>query len=109
VIDELQATFLPRFIELARSRVRRAIDNAGGGDPAATAATLRELHALVGEAGLLGLTSIIPLARDSEEKAKRLITSCSPQDATVLVAALEELGKVIELTGLPTSKESSHV
>jgi hypothetical protein len=109
VIDELQAMFVPRFVELARARVQRAIENARSGDPAATAATMRELHALVGEAGLLGLTAIIPIARDSEEKAKRLFTSCNPQDATVLVAALEELGKLVELAGLPTSKESSHV
>jgi HPt (histidine-containing phosphotransfer) domain-containing protein len=110
VIEDLQAKFLPRFIELARSRVERAIEIATRNDQEAAASIARELHALVGEAGLLGLATVVPLARDCESKAKRVGTSRSPEDAAALIAALRELGIAIELVGPgQPAKEPSHV
>jgi HPt (histidine-containing phosphotransfer) domain-containing protein len=57
---------------------------------------VRELHSLAGEAGLLGLHQIIPVARDGEQKAKRLHTSHADADADALAAALRELDQIID-------------
>jgi len=57
---------------------------------------VRELHSLAGEAGLLGLHQVIPIARDGEQKAKRLRTSRADADAEALIAALRQLDQIIE-------------
>ena len=95
-MDELYAKFLPQFITLARSRVALAISAAGQRDDAASHTIVRELHTLAGEAGLLGLKDVVPLARDCEQKAKQLHTSGTEVDAELLVAALRRLEGIIE-------------
>lgn len=96
-MNDLQARFIPQFIDLARGRIARGIDVATRNDHQGVGLTARELHALAGEAGLLGLPAIVSLARDSEDKARRMQASQSSEDAAALVAALRELGRVIEL------------
>ena len=59
----------------ARPRVAMAITVATQRDHAALPTLVRELHALAGEAGLLGLHDVVPLARDCELKAKALQAS----------------------------------
>jgi HPt (histidine-containing phosphotransfer) domain-containing protein len=95
-MDELYAKFLPQFVTLARSRLALAISTAGVRDDAAVTKTVRELHTLAGEAGLLGLRQVVPLARDCEQKAKQLHSSRADADAETLVAALRQLAGVIE-------------
>ena len=94
--DDLTARFLPQFVALARARVDAALAAAARRDHGATTTTVRELHSLAGEAGLLGLREVIPLARDSEQKAKLLRASRADADADALVAALCELDRIIE-------------
>jgi len=97
--DDLHARFLPQFVTLARSRVAVALAAVLERDHGATTTTMRDLHTLAGEAGLLGLTDVIPLARDGEQKAKRLHGSQADADADALVAALRALDQVIESLG----------
>jgi HPt (histidine-containing phosphotransfer) domain-containing protein len=103
-MDELYAKFLPQFVTLARSRVALAVAATNQRDDASTTKIVRELHTLAGEAGLLGLRDVVPLARDCEQKAKQLHISRSDADAEVLVAALRELERVIE--GIGATKPS---
>ena len=95
-MEELAAKFLPMFIDVARARVRLATTAATSRDHTAAPTTERELHALAGEAGLLGLRDVIPLARSCELKAKALRTSHADEDADALLAALRELERVID-------------
>jgi HPt (histidine-containing phosphotransfer) domain-containing protein len=95
-MEDLHAKFLPQFVVLARSRVALAIKAVTERDHAATAKVVRELHTLAGEAGLLGLHEVVPLARAGEQKAKSLHASQAESDADGLVAALRQLEGVIE-------------
>ena len=98
-MDELSAKFLPQFLDLARSRVTTAIQAAIARDHLAATAIARNLHTLAGEAGLLGLHDVVPLARDGEQKAKSLGASRAEADAELLVDALRQLERVIESIG----------
>ena len=64
---------------------------------------MRELHTLAGEAGLLGLVEVVPLARDGELKAKQLHLTGTEADAEALLAALRELETTIERIGTARS------
>lgn len=101
-MDDLYGKFLPQFLVLARSRVAGAIKAAAERDHATTTKIVRELHTLAGEAGLLGLHDVVPLARDSEQKAKTLHVSRADADAETLVAALRQLEQVIDGIGTDT-------
>jgi HPt (histidine-containing phosphotransfer) domain-containing protein len=95
MMEDLAARFLPQFIAIARTRVAAATRAAMARDHAAAPTTLRELHALAGEAGLLGLSDVIPLARDCEHRAKELRASSAGGDADRRVEALlEALGRL---------------
>lgn len=98
-MEDLHAKFLPQFVALARSRVALALAAAIARDHGATAKVVRELHTLAGEAGLLGLHEVVPLARDCEHKAKAMHASRNDVDADQLVGGLRELEGVIERIG----------
>jgi HPt (histidine-containing phosphotransfer) domain-containing protein len=98
-MDDLHAKFLPQFLELARSRVAAALKAAGARDHPAATTTARNLHTLAGEAGLLGLRDVVPLAREGEQRAKALGASRTEADAELLVDALRRLEQVIESIG----------
>jgi chemotaxis protein histidine kinase CheA len=102
-MDDLHAKFLPQFVVLARSRVAMAVKAVGERDHNATAKIVRELHTLAGEAGLLGLQDVVPLARDSEDKAKALHRTRADADAEVLISTLSQLDHVIESIGATSS------
>jgi HPt (histidine-containing phosphotransfer) domain-containing protein len=101
-MEDLYAKFLPQFVTLARTRVAAAITVATQRDHAASTTIVRELHTLAGEAGLLGLGDVVPLARDCEQKAKALHVSGAATDAEALCAALRQLERVIESIGATT-------
>jgi CheY-like chemotaxis protein len=68
VIEELRERFRDRFIDTARQRLSRglsALDGAGDAH-----AVRHELHALAGEASILGLDAMSRTARDGEQAAK---------------------------------------
>ena len=96
MIDDLQARFLPRFTALATARLTRAREAASSRNFAAAAETALELHAIAGEAGLLGLAALVPLAREGEDCARRASASHTDADAEALIVALEALGSMIE-------------
>jgi len=96
-MEDLLAHFVPKFAAVAKTRVVRGLEIAAQRDHEAAADTVRDLHAVAGEAGLLGLNALVPLARDSEEKAKRLRATRSAEDAEALYSSLTELKRAIEL------------
>ncbi len=100
-MDDLLASFLPRFKAIAETRLARCIEIATKRDHDNTQAVARDLHALAGEAGLLGLADIVPLTRTCEEIASRLRSSRSDADADALLAALGELQRAIALVEPP--------
>jgi HPt (histidine-containing phosphotransfer) domain-containing protein len=91
VMDELVAKFLPRFGTLARERLRRALDSASSRRHESAPDIIHDMHALAGEAGLLGLERVTGVARTAEAAAKRYRDSRADGDAAGLVACLERL------------------
>ena len=98
-MDDLHAKFMPQFLELARSRLAAALKAATARDHLAATTTARNLHTLAGEAGLLGLHDVVPLAREGEQKARSMGASRTDADAELLVDALRRLQQVIESIG----------
>lgn len=94
--DDIQSMFLHRFTALARTRVANALDAAERRDHDAVAVSVRELHGLAGEAGLLGFSDIVPLARAGEDKAKRLCNERTPENAAQLIDALRLIEQRID-------------
>jgi HPt (histidine-containing phosphotransfer) domain-containing protein len=105
-MEDLHARFLPQFVTLARSRIAMGIDAATRRDPAVITTTMRELHSLAGEAGLLGLDHVIPLARECEQKAKLLHLHKADADVETLVAALRRLESAIDRIGRPADGDA---
>jgi len=97
MMDDLLAAFMPKFTAVAKTRVARSLELAMHRDPEGAHMIARELHAIAGEAGLLGVTNIVALARAGEEHARRLRTTRSDSDADALLASLTELKHAIEL------------
>lgn len=98
-MDDLSAKFLPQFLELARARLTAALKAAAAGDQVAAPTIARNLHTLAGEAGLLGLHDVVPLARDGEQKARALGGSRGEAEVEQLVDALRRLERIIEQIG----------
>jgi HPt (histidine-containing phosphotransfer) domain-containing protein len=97
VTGEIYAKFLPQFTELARDRLQRAYEACAQPDEPTLTAVARELHAIAGEAGLLGLAAIVPIARNAEEHAKRLRDGRAGEDhAGAFVGALDELRAALD-------------
>lgn len=96
-MEDLLATFMPKFTASAKTRIARSIELASQRTNDSITAIAREMHAIAGEAGLLGIGNIVSLARSGEDHAKRLRTSSSDADAAALLASLDELRRAIEL------------
>jgi HPt (histidine-containing phosphotransfer) domain-containing protein len=99
MMEELYAKFLPQFTELARERMQRAYAAAAQPDGPTLTVVMRDLHAIAGEAGLLGLARLVPIARAAEEHAKRLRDGDPGTDAGSFLGALNELGSALEALG----------
>lgn len=104
MMDDLYAKFLPQFVQLARGRIERAMDLVARSDASAMATVVRELHAIAGEAGLLGQGAIMALARKGEEMAKKIRDSGAAPgaDPDALAGILRELKDALEQAGPPT-------
>ena len=68
-MSDLLAKFLPRFLKLAGERLGR-IELQLAAELPAPAPIVNELHAIAGEAGLIGLPELANLARDGERISK---------------------------------------
>ena len=101
MMDDLYEKFLPQFVELAKARMDRSLELLAKPDHAAITAVIRELHAIAGEAGLLGLPQIMGLARQTEDLARRLRDSgaAADVDADSLAGALRDMRNALELVG----------
>jgi chemotaxis protein histidine kinase CheA len=98
-MEDLLATFLPKFTAIAKTRVARSIELAEKRDPDAVTQIARELHAIAGEAGLLGISTIVSLARAGEDQVKRLRSSGAAADMDALLASLVDLKRGIDHLG----------
>jgi HPt (histidine-containing phosphotransfer) domain-containing protein len=98
-MDDLLSRFLPQFVKLARERIEAVITAAKQRDGELVKKAVRELHTLVGEAGLLGLSQVAGFARECENKAKQLQATHGEADAVGLIDALAELSRMIETVG----------
>jgi len=96
VNEDIQATFMHRFTSLARTRVSHALDATSRRDPAALAVVVRDMHSLAGEAGLLGLAEVVPLARSGEDRARQLVGTASAEAADQMLDVLRALEQVVE-------------
>lgn len=105
LLDELQARFVPRFKLLAVKRLADATSAVVERDFDRIAAAARDLHAIAGESGLLGLGEIAAQARAAETRAHAASTSRDTVDVELLVAAVGALGRLVESLPGP-SKES---
>ncbi len=97
MIEELLARFVPQFLSTAHLRIARVREIVASRDHGALLGATRELHALVGEASLLGLEVVIPRARDSEQVTQWLADTRSDEAVAAVGFALDELEKVLEL------------
>jgi hypothetical protein len=68
MIDDLRARFLRKFLDGATVRVSRGLEAAEQGEPAAA---WGQLHALAGEAAILGLSELAEAARLGSAAARR--------------------------------------
>jgi HPt (histidine-containing phosphotransfer) domain-containing protein len=96
VTDDIEATFVPRFAALARTRLASALDATTRRDAAALAVVIRDMHSIAGEAGLLGLREVVPLARDGEARAKKLCAEPGDQQAAAMTETLHALQSAVE-------------
>ena len=90
-VEDIKRKFLPRFAALAKERISVGLEVATTveGDQALVLA--RELHSMAGEAGLLGLTHLLSLARAAEVAATQLHGARVPSKRTALEQALLDL------------------
>ena len=105
-MNDLMAAFMPKFTAVAKTRVARSIDLAQQRTSDSAATIARELHAIAGEAGLLGVTSVLALARTGEDHARRLRTAHNDVDAEALLVTLDELKRTIEQLSAQTEKSA---
>ncbi len=96
MMEDIQATFRHRFTSTARTRVGFAMDAATRADHAAVQTAVRELHSLAGEAGLLGFSQFVPVAREGEDRAKRMFSERTPASQEAMIATLRELERMID-------------
>lgn len=94
--EDIQATFMHRFTSLARTRVIHALDATSRRDPTALATVVRDMHSLAGEAGLLGLAEVVPLARSGEDRARQLVGAPSAEAADAMLVVLRELEQLVD-------------
>ena len=95
-MDELHRRFLPQFVALSRTRVAAAIAAVESRERAAGASIVHEMHKIAGEAGLLGLSPLIGIARDAELKAKQLQASGGEADAELVIGALRAVDRQLD-------------
>jgi hypothetical protein len=96
VIDELGGIFIPRFAALARERLQRAMQIAIDRQHEKVGAVTHELHAMAGEAGLLGLEDVMGAAREAEAAARLFGGSAVEPDASALLDCLKRLEHVVD-------------
>jgi HPt (histidine-containing phosphotransfer) domain-containing protein len=94
LIEDIQATFLHRFMALARTRIANARVAIIRRDPISLGVVARDMHSIAGEGGLLGIPGVVPIARRAEVSTKQLVSD--PAGADELTATLLELEQLVD-------------
>jgi hypothetical protein len=81
--------FLPRFAALARDRIARGMAVASAGDATSAPKVIGDMHSLAGEAGMLGLETVLQAAIAAESAARRFAAESG--EAVSLDRALRDL------------------
>jgi HPt (histidine-containing phosphotransfer) domain-containing protein len=68
-VSDLLAKFLPRFLKLSQERLGK-IEAQLAAETPVSSVIVNELHAIAGEAGLIGLPDLANVAREGERTAK---------------------------------------
>lgn len=106
--DSLKREFLPKFFELAKKRVERARAVVRSPDAGTCDELSREMHALAGEAGLLGVESVLRAARQTELAAADLAKAPGDVPARDRVEhALAELEDAMRVSDRPAAPAPS--
>lgn len=99
LLADLQAQFLPTFIADTRTRLRQAlglIPPAGRGDEESFKSIAEAMHAVAGEAMLIGLPKVAVLARAVGGMARRYIDIKSGSAIVACARALRTLATALE-------------
>jgi HPt (histidine-containing phosphotransfer) domain-containing protein len=107
--ETLTERFRTRFVEVARDRIRAALAAVEDQGPPDLPRAASELHTLAGEAGALGYSSVMELARRAE---RRLRVGPEDRDATAECAAIlrqigEEVESIASRRSAPSTSSSS--
>lgn len=94
-MEDIQAAFRDRFTSAARDRVLR-IREVIADASAHTTTVARELHSFAGEAGLLGFTQFVSVARDGEARAKRLDAERSAENEQAVLDVIRDLERLLD-------------
>lgn len=94
-MNGVRRKFLPRFTALAQERIRGGLAVAAKAEGDQALDLAREMHSMAGEAGLLGLSDLLTLARVAEVAATQLHASRVPSKRTALERALLDLGAAV--------------
>jgi HPt (histidine-containing phosphotransfer) domain-containing protein len=87
--DDLRTQFLPHFLSVARQRLEQA-------KTLSFSKVAGELHALAGEAMLLGLPEVFQLAADAEAAAQRCFENADPAARATCAQALARLTELVD-------------
>ncbi len=102
-MEELWHRFRDRFLESSESRLNRARAIIASGDPA-NDALASELHALAGEASVLGVETMARMAREAERAAKSWGMAASDAERTrACQTAIENLDVALRTLGAAQS------
>lgn len=99
LLADLQAQFLPTFISDTRTRLRQAlglIPPAGTGDEESIKSIAEAMHAVAGEAMLIGLPKVAVLARAVGGMARRYLDAKSGSAIVACARALRTLASALE-------------
>jgi HPt (histidine-containing phosphotransfer) domain-containing protein len=99
-MEDLRASFLPRFVEAAKSRLARARSLLEMDDAKTLA---RELHALAGEAKMLGLFGIAEDASRGEVLARAWSEGGGEDSRAACASCLDAVGHGMVLLSPPDS------
>jgi HPt (histidine-containing phosphotransfer) domain-containing protein len=102
-MEELWLRFRDRFLDSSEHRLQRARAIIASGDPA-NDALASELHALAGEASVLGVESMAKMAREAERAAKSWSLAASDVERTeACKLAIENLDVALRTLGAAQS------
>jgi HPt (histidine-containing phosphotransfer) domain-containing protein len=99
-MEDLRARFLPRFVEAAKGRLARARSLLEIDDAKALA---RELHALAGEARMLGLFGIAQDASRGEVLARAWSDGRADDPRAACASCLDAVGHAVASLSPPDS------